>query len=103
MDLVLELLKEYLNIDNQLHWTFISDQQKGLDAAFAEGLPGCQHRYCVQHMYTNFKKKHPGKALKTLLWKIVASSTIQQEVATLSELEAFDREAHGWVKKAKPI
>nr|XP_027067622.1 uncharacterized protein LOC113693260 [Coffea arabica] len=58
----LSLLIEDLQIATaSSHYTFISDQQKGLDSALLELLPYCEHRFCIQHMYKNFKKKHPGQ------------------------------------------
>ena len=41
-------------------WTFISDQQKGLNVAIKIVLPHCVHRFCVRHHQNNFKKKHGG-------------------------------------------
>ncbi|KAK2437846.1 hypothetical protein QL285_022691 [Trifolium repens] len=49
--------------------TFISDQQKGLLPAIEELLPGVGQRFCVRHLYNNFRKKFPGKKLKELMWK----------------------------------
>lgn len=51
----LELLAADLGIVNQRAWTFISDKQKGLIPAFEKVLPNCNHRFCVRHLYTNYK------------------------------------------------
>ncbi|XP_071928031.1 uncharacterized protein [Coffea arabica] len=83
-------------------YTFISDQQKGLDSALLELLPEAGHRYCVQHMYRNFKKKHPGEVLKEKFWSIAAASTVEFYEAALEELRAYDQQAHAWVKRAAP-
>ena len=37
-------------------WTFMSDRQKGLDAAFEIVVPTAEIRHCLRHMYDNFKK-----------------------------------------------
>ncbi|KAL3516677.1 hypothetical protein ACH5RR_023579 [Cinchona calisaya] len=96
----LELLRDDLEVQNQSHYTFISDQQKGLDRALSEVLPNSEHRYCVQHMYRNFKRKHPGKALKNLLWAIARRSSIELFNKAMDKMRDFDRDAFEWVKKA---
>ncbi|XP_027082435.1 uncharacterized protein [Coffea arabica] len=69
-----------LEIDKQYHYTFISDQQK--------------------HMYRNFKKKHPGKALKGMLQSTVRSSTIEMYKKAAEDLKEYDSEAYKWMEKA---
>ncbi|XP_027086746.1 uncharacterized protein [Coffea arabica] len=95
----LKYLNDDLEIENQFHYTFISDQQKGLDRALAEVLSNCEHRYCVQHMYRNFKKKHPGLPLKDRLWNIANSTIKELYNKAMKELKDFDNEAYQWVKK----
>ncbi|XP_058727156.1 uncharacterized protein LOC131598590 [Vicia villosa] len=55
-------------------YTFISDQQKGLLPALEELLPRVDQRFCVRHLYSNFKKKFPGVKLKELIWKAAYAS-----------------------------
>ncbi|KAG8373955.1 hypothetical protein BUALT_Bualt11G0079600 [Buddleja alternifolia] len=74
----LELLIEDLGIYEQDKWTFISDRQKGLLPALYELLPDIEHRYCVKHMYDNFKKKHPGLSLKDRMWNVARATTVNQ-------------------------
>ncbi|WJX88398.1 hypothetical protein P8452_70493 [Trifolium repens] len=40
------------------------DQQKGLLPAIEELLPGVGQRFCVRHLYNNFRKKFPGMLVK---------------------------------------
>ncbi|XP_052723885.1 uncharacterized protein LOC108344014 [Vigna angularis] len=49
-------------------FTFISDHQKGLLHAIDELLPRVDQRFCVRHMYANFRKKYHGKNLKRLMY-----------------------------------
>ncbi|XP_073120684.1 uncharacterized protein [Henckelia pumila] len=49
--------------------TFISDRWKGLVEALKELVPDFEHRYCLRHMYQNFKKKFKSLDLKELFWK----------------------------------
>ncbi|KAI5676379.1 hypothetical protein M9H77_07329 [Catharanthus roseus] len=41
----------------------------GLVPAAEELLPKMEHRFCVRHLHNNFKKVHPGNALKHNLWR----------------------------------
>ncbi|KAL4284901.1 hypothetical protein GQ457_16G025860 [Hibiscus cannabinus] len=52
----LELLADDLNIENSNACTFMSDRQKGLIPIVQSLFPGCEHRFCVRHMYQNFCK-----------------------------------------------
>ncbi|XP_020979381.1 uncharacterized protein LOC110271979 [Arachis ipaensis] len=49
--------------------TFMFDQQKGLLPAFDEVIPGVDYRFCVRHLYSNFRKKIFGLHLKQLMWR----------------------------------
>ena len=49
-------------------WIFMSDRQKGLEAAFEIVVPTAEIRHCVRHMYDNFKKLFRGKLLKDAMW-----------------------------------
>ncbi|XP_017410575.1 uncharacterized protein LOC108322825 [Vigna angularis] len=65
----LELLIEDLGgIDVCDACTFMSDQQKGLLPALSELLLGAEHRFCMRHLYANFRKKFRGQTLKNLMY-----------------------------------
>ncbi|XP_014524462.1 uncharacterized protein LOC106780679 [Vigna radiata var. radiata] len=49
--------------------TLISDQLKGLLPIVQDLVPGITHKFCVRHLYANFKKKFPGKIIKKLMWR----------------------------------
>ncbi|XP_077247615.1 uncharacterized protein LOC143887412 [Tasmannia lanceolata] len=57
-------------------WTFISDRQKGLVETFEDILPNADHRFCVRHMYSNFKAEFKGKILKDTMWTAAYTSTL---------------------------
>ncbi|XP_059652874.1 uncharacterized protein LOC132299969 [Cornus florida] len=50
-------------------WTFMSDQQKGLDSAISYIFPKAHHRYCCRHLFNNFKKKYLGLLLRKYFWR----------------------------------
>ncbi|KAL3849414.1 hypothetical protein ACJIZ3_011296 [Penstemon smallii] len=72
----IELFKKDLNIINCGKWTIMSDKQKGLINAVELLMPNCEHRFCVMHLYYNFKIAHKGLALKDILWKAARASRI---------------------------
>lgn len=47
--------------------TFMSDKQKGLIDAIEKLMPNSEHRFCVVHLYNNFKVSHKGLGLKNML------------------------------------
>ncbi|XP_070667339.1 uncharacterized protein [Malus domestica] len=53
----LEILAEDIGIINQHYWTFINDKQKGLILTFLTVLPDFHHRFCVRHLYTNYRER----------------------------------------------
>ncbi|WVY95463.1 hypothetical protein V8G54_034551 [Vigna mungo] len=68
--------------------TFMSDQQKGLPVLEAL-LPKAEHRFCMRHLYANFRKKFRGHTLKTLMWKAATSTYPQvweREMLNMKEL-----------------
>ncbi|XP_075659076.1 uncharacterized protein LOC142628940 [Castanea sativa] len=48
----------------QLNLVFITNRQKGFILAIEMLFPTCEHRYCVKHIYNNFKVDHMGLELK---------------------------------------
>ncbi|XP_060972424.1 uncharacterized protein LOC115704296 [Cannabis sativa] len=86
-----EILKEDLQMNNSLSFTFISDRQKGLLEAVKKHAEDAEHRFCVRHMYNNFKTKHPSLTLKEMVWAAARTTTIprfQQHMATLGGTDA---------------
>ncbi|KAK1352801.1 hypothetical protein POM88_052639 [Heracleum sosnowskyi] len=68
-----------VQLGNGFGYTFIFDQQKGLEKAVKELLPHVENRNCCRHIYNNLRKKHPTEAVKNCFW----------EAATTTYPEAF--------------
>ena len=51
----LEFLGENLEIANSQTITWITDKRKGLVDAVNDVFPNSKHRFCVRHLYNNFK------------------------------------------------
>ncbi|KAK8940462.1 hypothetical protein KSP39_PZI010501 [Platanthera zijinensis] len=96
------LLMQDLNIVNQYAWTIISDKQKGLIRAVEELLPNAEHRFCLRHMYSNFKQLHKGLQLKTLLWKAASSTRVVDFNREMKKLKEFNNAAYEWVRARDP-
>ncbi|XP_052623324.1 uncharacterized protein LOC128128431 [Lactuca sativa] len=62
----LDLLSEDVGVQEGGGLTVISDQHKGLLEVVKEVLPNAEHRQCVRHIYTNFKKSYKGEEYKDL-------------------------------------
>ncbi|KAL0305223.1 UNVERIFIED_CONTAM: hypothetical protein Sangu_3043100, partial [Sesamum angustifolium] len=55
-------------------WSFISDRQKGLIEALKDLVPDSEHRFCLRHMYENFKMKFKSQELKEFFWKAASTA-----------------------------
>ncbi|XP_014503087.1 uncharacterized protein LOC106763405 [Vigna radiata var. radiata] len=88
----LELLVEDLGgIEVASSFTIMSDQQKGLLQAIQEVVPRVDQRFCVRHLYTNFRKQFPRKQLKRLMhWSRSRFSNKPQCDNLVNMSEAFN-------------
>ncbi|KAG5546978.1 hypothetical protein RHGRI_012869 [Rhododendron griersonianum] len=86
----LQVLQEDIGSYEEMGWTFISDRQKGLIETFNELLPGCDHRYCLRHIYSNFKVKFPGAFLKDLFWKAASTCSVSGFNYWMKKIEEAD-------------
>ncbi|XP_012845398.1 PREDICTED: uncharacterized protein LOC105965402 [Erythranthe guttata] len=93
-------------------WVFISGRQKGLVETMNELMPGVEHRYCIRHMYANFKQKYKGKELKDLFWKAASTANLNDWKYYMDEIKKVDPPtvvngeesscAFQWLMKANP-
>ena len=67
-------------------------------------LPNVEHRYCMRHMYSNFREKFKGKELKDLFWKAASASTLREFNVHMKKLEELDpkNKPHLWMKRENP-
>ncbi|XP_042043023.1 uncharacterized protein LOC121788417 [Salvia splendens] len=98
---------EYLADDLKLHangprYVFMSDQQKGLAKLIVEEFPQSEHRFCVQHIYNNFKKRFVGENFKDRLWEIASSTTLEHYVDKMDALQTEYPQAHQWLSGVAP-
>ncbi|XP_012852893.1 PREDICTED: uncharacterized protein LOC105972477 [Erythranthe guttata] len=94
-----DLLKTDLEIGESGGWTIMSDKQKGLIDAVDLLMPNCEHRFCVMHLYSNFKLSHRGLALKNILWQAARASRIVDFERIMRDLGTKDKAAFQWLAK----
>ena len=70
--------------------------------AIEDLLPDVEQRFCVRHLYSNFRKQYPGKQLKDLMWKAAKSSYPQAWERTMQELRVVSEGAFKWLWKIPP-
>ncbi|WVZ26613.1 hypothetical protein V8G54_005157 [Vigna mungo] len=75
-------------------FTFISNQQKGLLHAIDELLPRVDQRFCVRHMYANFRKKYLGKNIKRLMWRAATATHPQTWEMEMRNIRALNEDAY---------
>ncbi|XP_058726957.1 uncharacterized protein LOC131598362 [Vicia villosa] len=76
--------------------------KKGLLPAMDELLPGVEQRFCVRHLYNNFRKKYPGKMLKDAIWKAARSTYVQAWEREMRSMRLISDEAYLHMMKTSP-
>ncbi|XP_058762568.1 uncharacterized protein LOC131635949 [Vicia villosa] len=80
-------------------WCFISDQQKGLVNVFDEEYPSFEHRFCLRHLYANFKKKFGGGTLFRDLMMAAAKATYYEaHEAKMLMIKEANVDAYEWLQ-----
>lgn len=62
---------------------------QGLKYAIDKILPRAEHRCCARHICANWKKNHPGTALKNLFWMAAKSCTIEEFNMHMDEIKGI--------------
>ncbi|KAL3744004.1 hypothetical protein ACJRO7_013281 [Eucalyptus globulus] len=102
----ISLIAEDLGItdpENSKYWTFLCDKQKGLVQALAHLMPEAEHRFCLRHLYENFKLHHRGVELKKLLWKAAMATRVCDFDLAMAQLKAVDEKAYDWLSQRPPV
>ncbi|XP_027922943.1 uncharacterized protein LOC114180850 [Vigna unguiculata] len=103
----LSLLLEDIGDIQSNRWVFISDQQKGVMTVFDEILEGVEHRFCLRHLYSNFKKRFGGGVVIRDLMMGAAKATFYQAWGKkMGELQKINLDAYNCsilIARDKPI
>ncbi|GKV07426.1 hypothetical protein SLEP1_g19207 [Rubroshorea leprosula] len=99
----LDLLHRDIGHTNDKNWVWISDKQKGLVEVFDEEMPYAEHRFCVKHLYENFRKEFKGKEYKEAFWVAARANTIKEWEVKMKNLQKMDNgKAFAWLMKFNP-
>ncbi|XP_058783466.1 uncharacterized protein LOC131658154 [Vicia villosa] len=74
----------------------------GLLPAMDELLPNVEQRFCVRHLYNNFRKRFPGKVYKELIWKVAKSTYVQAFEREMREIKQLNNDAFVNMMKTPP-
>ena len=70
--------------------------------ALDELLPGVDQRFCGRHLYSNFRKRFPGKQLKELMWRAAKATYPQAWEKEMKEMRKVNEEAYKHLLKIPP-
>lgn len=65
-------------------------------------FPNSEHRYCVRHIHTNYRKHFRGKALKYLVWSCATSTSLPTFEKSMDALNAMSPGAYQYMKNIAP-
>ena len=61
-----------------------------------------EHRYCVKHIYNNFKVNHKKLELKNALWRCVVAITIREFDKGTQYIKDLDEKAYQYLANIAP-
>jgi hypothetical protein len=62
-----------------------------------ELLPGVEQRFCVRHLYNNFRKMYPGKKLKELMWRVAKATYENAFNDAMKEIKDISQSAYDYL------
>ncbi|XP_021755937.1 uncharacterized protein LOC110721116 [Chenopodium quinoa] len=93
----LESLMHSLGSADGSGFTFMSDRQKGLVEALAEVVPSAETRFCVRHIWSNFKLKFSGSMFKELFWSAARATTHLEFQIQMQEIRELNEQAYQYL------
>ena len=75
---------------------------QGLISAIETLFPTVEHRYCLKHIYNNFKVDHKGLKLKDALWRCVAAIIVREFERCMQCIRDLDEKAYEYLAKIAP-
>nr|GEU28965.1 hypothetical protein [Tanacetum cinerariifolium] len=95
----LTCLGDDLDLNPMSNFTFISNRQKGILSAIAQVFPKAEHRFCVRHIYENFKAQWKGNQFTKLVWKCAAATNVPYFDKQMGKLKNLDKDAYEYLQK----
>ena len=79
-----------------------STLQQGLLPAIDEFAERIEQRFCVRHLYNNFRKKHPGMKLKQLMWRAANATYANAFEREMKEIKSISEGAFEYLMNIPP-
>ena len=95
----LTTVRDDLNIINTGPFTIMSDKQKGLINSVKKVWPDAEHRFCVRHIYQNFREKHKGEVLKQDFWALARSTHEVKWRENCKKMDDHSSAAFHWIER----
>ena len=65
-------------------------------------FPTVEYKYCVKHIYNNFKVNHKGMKLKSVLWRCAGTTSTREFERGMDHLKSLDEEAWKYLADIEP-
>jgi len=76
---------------------------QGLISAVEQVFPDSEHRFCVRHLWSNFRDAgFKGDVLKNQLWTCARSSNVPRWNHNMDKMKEIDQQAFEWLEKMPP-
>ena len=75
---------------------------QGLIPAIETLFSTVEHRYCVKHIYNNFKIDHKGLELKDALWRCAAAITVREFERCMQYIRDLDEKTYEYLANIAP-
>ncbi|XP_021750443.1 uncharacterized protein LOC110716118 [Chenopodium quinoa] len=98
----LELLIKDIDKPRGKGLTLMSDRKMGLLEAFAVVVPDAKIRFCVRHIWANFKLKLGGEAFKEYFWKSARSTTRANYEVNMLKIKELSEDAFYYLASIPP-
>ena len=93
----MEYLQHSHSIIVEKHFSFMSDQEKGITNATTDVFPGCQQCFCVKHIEKNVRKRLDGRAVVNDLWGAARCNNLQKFNHHMENISKKSNEAFAYL------
>ena len=80
----------------------LSCNTQGLIHAIETLFLTVEHKYCVKHVYNNFKVNHKDMELKSILWRCASTTLVREFERVMQYLKSLDEEAWKYLADIDP-
>ncbi|XP_027934309.1 uncharacterized protein LOC114189806 [Vigna unguiculata] len=95
-----------VEVENEDTWSWflelLVEDLGGLLPAIQELLLGAEQRFCMRHLYKNYRKKFGSKQLKTLMWKATTGTYPRAWEREMHNIEEVNEEAFKYLIAIPP-